>query len=499
MLKSISASFISIRNAHYYRSRLLIPNFNKDLADKTKSKTKVHKDHETTSISHSILENNGFIADSGSGFSISLPLGKRVLNKLTNVIRDEMNKIEGQEIEMPSLSDLSLWSLTGRNELMGNELFRLKDRHGKELCLCPTHEEIVTNLVSKYSKSISAHCLGENKSLRLYQITRKYRDESRPKHGLLRSREFLMKDMYSFHTSESCVEKTYSDVCKAYETIFERLDLNYKKAVASVGSMGGKRSHEYHVESPIGEDKIYVCQNCNNSISADLIPDLENKKLDQKTLCNLIGCCDASSLKEEDLNKNIEFKKCIEIGHTFILGDRYTNIFPIDLDKKEKVIMGCYGIGVSRLIQACVESNHVDKHYPNWPVDIAPFSIAIIPAKDGSKEEEKSRKLVKYFNEMFDNSIFRDDVLVDDRTWLTIGSRLIDSKLIGVPYVLVLGKSIHDEQVEIIINSDMMRNVLGKDKLNCHTRETAIVLKQLNNDYNYMKKQRKLSNYFKLN
>ena len=118
---------------------------------------------------------------------------------------------------MPALCDLSLWDLTGRNELMGSELFRLKDRHEKKLCLCPTHEEIVTNLVSKYSKLLSSYCF--NDSLRLYQITRKYRDESRPKHGLLRSREFLMKDLYTFHINNACAEKTYENVCKAYETV----------------------------------------------------------------------------------------------------------------------------------------------------------------------------------------------------------------------------------------------------------------------------------------
>lgn len=500
---NLRINLASSRNAHYYRSRLLIPNFNKDLSNKSKSskqENKVLKESETSSVSHSILENNGFISDSGTGFTTHLPLGKRVLNKLTNVVRDEMNKIEGQEIEMPSLSDLSMWSLTGRNELMGSELFRLKDRRDKELCLCPTHEEVVTNLVSKYSKSISTQCLGNNKSLRLYQITRKYRDESRPKHGLLRSREFLMKDMYTFHTSDSCVEQTYSEVCKAYETIFDRLSLSYKKAVASVGSMGGKRSHEYHVESPIGEDKIYVCENCNSALSTDLVDAESQKSMDQRSLCKLLTCCDETSLKHADLNRKLEQKKCIEIGHTFILGDRYTKFFPIDLDKKNtNVAMGCYGIGVSRLMQACVESSHVDKHYPNWPLEIAPFQIVIVPAKDGSKEEEKSQKLVKYFNEMFDNSVFKDDVLVDDRTWMTIGSRLIDCKLIGVPYVLVLGKSINDEQVEIIINSESMRSAFGKDKVICHTRETAVVLKQLNNDYLYMKKDKKLFDYFKNN
>ncbi|CAF0894463.1 unnamed protein product [Brachionus calyciflorus] len=495
--KSINLSFC--RSIHFNRSSLLIPSFNQEVTKLKSDAKKQLKDNETSSVSHAILENNGFISDSGSGLTTHLPLGKRVLNKLINLIRSEMNKIQGQEIEMPSLSDLNLWTLTGRNELMGSELFRLKDRKDKELCLCPTHEEIVTNLVSKYSKSISSECIGDQKSLRLYQITRKYRDESRPKHGLLRSREFLMKDMYTFHTSEESVEQTYNDVCKAYETIFDRLNLEYKKATASCGSMGGKLSHEYHVQASVGEDKIFTCKNCSKSISIDLISEENQKNLKQNELCSVINCSNELNLNEKNSSKVIKYEKCIEIGHTFVLGDRYTKFFKVNLEKSSNVVMGCYGIGVSRLMQACVESNNINNIYPNWPIDIAPFQIAVIPAKIGSKEEEKSQILVKYLTDMFDGSVFKDDVLVDDRNWMTIGSRLIDCKLIGVPISVVLGKCIHDEQVEIVINSESLKEVLGKDKLNCHTRETAIVLKQLINDYSYMKKDKKLFNYFKNN
>lgn len=473
------------RNVHFNRSSLLVPIYKIN-------KTKIEpKENETNSISHAILEKNGFISESGPGLTTFLPLGKRVLNKTINLIREEMNKIDGQEIEMSSMSDLALWSMTGRDTLIGQELFRLRDRKDKEYCLCPTHEEIVTALVSKYSKSISSHCIGDNKSLRLYQIGKKYRDESRPKHGLLRSREFYMKDMYTFHTNEKSVEQTYDDVCRSYEAIFEKLNLNYKKAKASVGSMGGKRSHEYHVNASVGEDKIFTCKKCSQSISIDLIDAEKHQNFDQKSLCQVIECG-----RKLDQNEKVEFEKCIEIGHTFILGDRYTKYFKIDLEKNS-VMMGCYGIGVSRLLQACVESNNVEQNYPNWPLDIAPFTVAIIPAKAGSREDEKSQILVKYLTNMLDSSVFKDDVLVDDRNWMTIGSRQIDTKLIGVPFSLVLGKCIHDEQVEIEINSDTIKNTLGKSKINCHSRETAIVLKQLVNDYYYMKRDNKLFNYFK--
>jgi prolyl-tRNA synthetase len=161
--------------------------------------------------------------------------------------------------------------------------------------------------------------------------------------------------------------------------------------------------------------------------------------------------------------------------------------------------MGCYGIGISRLVQSCIEVNHIDKLYPNWPLEIVPFQVAIIPSKKGSKEEEKSNVLVEYLCDMLDKNVhFKDDVLVDDRQHMTIGSRLIDAKLIGIPYCVVLGRSIHEEQVEICLMSPSIQKAAGdKQKIMCHTRELAHVLKQLNDDYFYVKKQNKLNEYFK--
>jgi prolyl-tRNA synthetase len=207
VLQKVSANLNQhLKCVHTLRSNFLIPVYNM-----THGQAKTHHEGETQSVSHSILLENGFITDStAAGFLTALPLGKRVLNKLTELVRFEMSRIGGQEIEMPTLCDLKLWKKTGRAELMGSELFTLKDRKQKEMCLCPTHEEILTSLVSDFSKKLPMHCLDANNSLRLYQITRKYRDESRPKHGLLRTREFLMKDMYTFHTTEQCVKKTYS-------------------------------------------------------------------------------------------------------------------------------------------------------------------------------------------------------------------------------------------------------------------------------------------------
>jgi prolyl-tRNA synthetase len=306
-----------------------------------------------------------------------------------------------------------------------------------------------------------------------------------------------MKDMYTFHLNDECVEKTYSQVCKAYEIIFDQLDLKYFKATASCGSMGGKQSHEYHIESEIGEDKIFTCNKCNKSISIDLVEDNKNGKIKQNDLCKIIAC------GNDDTNDNLQqHKKCIEIGHTFILGDRYTKSFPIHTNQQQhqqgNIKMGCYGIGVSRLMQSCIETSNNNGPYPDWPIHIAPFQLAILPAKDGSKHEQKSKQLVPYLCDMLDNlnSSFKDDILLDDRTWMSIGSRIIDTKLLGIPFLITLGKQIDDENIEIVINSPRVSKLLNKDKIMCHSRETAHVLKQLINDYLYTKKQSKIANYF---
>lgn len=460
-----SFSLQNTRSIHYLRSQLFIPNTN--IQEK---KTKTEEKLQSTLL----LERNGFISDSGAGGLITyLPLGKRVLVKLISIIREEMNRVGGQEIDMPCLADLKLWDKTNRNELMGSELFRLKDRKERQLCLCPTHEEIVTSLVSKFSKSLNASCLGDNQVLSLYQITRKFRDESHPKHGLLRAREFLMKDMYSFHLSEDTVRPYYDKICDAYENVFKKLNLNYIKAQASVGAMGGSMSHEFHIESKSGEDKVFQCPTCNKGLSKDLV-EADSTIISQSTLCEKLSCS-----HQDNKNSKIEAKTCIEIGHTFVLGNRYTKVFPIETSQtkgKNDITMGCYGIGVSRLIQACVDSRHQENLYPNWPAKIAPFKVTIIPPKKGSKEELKSSQILKkLLNGLSKEILLNDDVLVDDRVSISIGSRIIDAKLIGSSFSIILGKVIYDNKVEIILNTT-------GESIICNLDEVCSIIKNyLNN------------------
>lgn len=474
MTKNLKKRFVlnctQLRTYHYLRSQLFLPSSIE--LEKAKSKESANK-----SISNLILEKNGFLDDSAPGLVTFLPLGKRVLNKMINIIRDEMNRIGGQEISMPSLSDLNLWKQTGRDEIIGNELFKLKDRKDRSLCLCPTHEEIVTSLVSKYSKMLNSKCLGESQALLLYQITPKFRDEPHPKHGLLRAREFLMKDMYTFHLSEECAQKTYDKVCKAYEAVFNRIDLNFIRVAASSGAMGGSMSHEYHIQSVIGEDTVFQCKKCSKAISNDLI----NEKND-KNICNIIKCGNSNT---DDVTS--DKKTCIEIGHTFILGDRYTKIFPINSkksNKDERVVMGCYGIGVSRVIQACIESKQEDNLYPNWPLEIAPYQIMIIPPKKGSKEEKLSDDVLKTLITSFEADVnFKDEIIVDDRNTSSIGSRIIDAKLIGTSYIIVLGRLINENKIEIIINSSSIKNVINKTSIECSIQDAVKTIKEFNSLY----------------
>ena len=462
---------IPSRRIHYLRSKLFIPNFVQIEKENPKGT------NTSKSISSIIMEKNGFISGSKtSGLTTFLPLGKRVLNKITEIIREEMNKIGGQEISMPCLSDLSLWKKTQRDEIIGNELFKLEDRKKRQLCLCPTHEEIVTSLVANYSKSLNSKIFGEHQALSLYQITTKYRDEPQPKHGLLRGREFLMKDMYSFHLSDQCARNTYENVCKGYESILNRLDLKYIKVQASTGAMGGTMSHEYQVESPIGEDTIFECKECGKAVSNDMI---DPNKGNIENMCDIFKC-------DNRKGTSVLKKTSIEVGHAFILGDRYTKVFPFS--SHEHVLMGCYGIGVSRLIQACVEFNQQNERYPNWPMQIAPFQVIIIPPKNGSKEEANGNVCVNKLLEEFSGQIsFKDDILVDDRTDMSIGSRLIDAKLVGSRYIIVLGKLLNQNKVEIIINSKSIENVIKKESFVCSINDVLKTIIKFDHLYNKAK------------
>jgi prolyl-tRNA synthetase len=263
-----------------------------------------------------------------------------------------------------------------------------------------------------------------NFPLRLYQITSKFRDEMKPRFGLIRAKEFLMKDMYTFDLDLNAAKTTYEQVNEQYSKFFEHLKIPYHKITADTGVMGGKISHEYHILAPIGEDQIVRCPSCAKVV---------NKELCQEdgSICEK---CDKSSLERH---------QGIEIAHTFILEDKYSKALSATyLDKTGKpavLQMGCYGIGVTRLLSASIE-NLSSESGIRWPEKLAPFRVCIIPPKEGSKEESAVKHLTEVVHGLLEaNETLKDDVVVDDRLNMTIGKRMKEAQKLGIPFIVVIG------------------------------------------------------------
>jgi len=360
-----------------------------------------------------------FIDQLAAGVYSFLPLGWRVHQKIENIIREEMDNLGGQELFLPTLIPQSLWQETGRWQTIDPPLFRVKDRHQKEYGLGPTHEEVITDLARKRIHSY------QDLPLYLYQIQNKFRNEMRATGGLLRVREFMMKDLYSFHPSEKEAIGFYEKAKKAYLRIFKRCDLEVVVVEAESGSIGGSLSHEFMLLAETGEDKIVTCSKC------DYGANLEK----------------AGQIKECPLCQGkLEEKSCIEVGHTFYLGTKYSQAMAArftDQNGREKpVVMGCYGIGLGRLMAAIVEAFH-DNQGIIWPVAVAPYQIHLI-ALESKKEIEKVAE-----------QIYRDcqkagqEVLYDDRD-KSPGEKFAEADLIGIPLRLVVSqKSVARDSVEI--------------------------------------------------
>ncbi|NWQ85609.1 SYPM protein, partial [Burhinus bistriatus] len=314
---------------------------------------------------------------------------------------------------------------SGRWEQMGPELFRLADRHGKGYCLGPTHEEAVTELVAAHS-NLSYKQL----PLRLYQVTRKFRDEPKPRFGLLRSREFYMKDMYTFDASEEAARQTYDLVCDAYRRLFDRLSLPFVKVRAATGSIGGTMSHEFQLPADVGEDRLVLCPDGHFAANVETLNG-------EQTSCPTCG-------------KKLTQTRGIEVGHTFYLGTKYSSVsnavFYSPENKPQLAEMGCYGLGVSRILAASIEVLSTEDSI-RWPSLIAPYQLCFIPPKKGSKEEEEGAVLLE---RVYDNLAevlphLASDSVLDDRTQLTIGKRLKDANKLGYPYVVIAGKRVCED------------------------------------------------------
>ncbi|CAH1642528.1 unnamed protein product [Spodoptera littoralis] len=371
------------------------------------------KNTEITCKSQKLLLECGLIRPTGPGLFTILPLARRALDKLENLIKSCIEAAGGQRMAVPSLTPATLWDKTGRLQEIGPELIKMEDRHGKKYLLAPTHEEAIADLLADVGP-LSYKQL----PLLLYQISNKYRDEARPKHGLLRAREFSMMDAYGLHEHEHCARDTYSALTDAYHTLFRTLQLPVHRVEAPSGDMGGPLSHEWQLPAPAGEDAVTVCAAC-------------ARALPQGGACRTCGG-DTAEVHS------------IEVGHTFLLGSKYSAALAAHCTPSSgppaPLYMSCYGIGITRLLSASIEALSSDKCL-RWPDAIAPYSICIIGPKEGSREWETHG--IASISQLYETlePARPGDVIVDDRHHLTIGKRLMMADRMGYPYIIVMGKA----------------------------------------------------------
>lgn len=377
---------------------------------------------EAEAISHILMLRAGFVRQLASGLYIYLPLAMRVIEKINRIIREEMDAIGAQEISMPALHPADIWQQTGRWDEIGDEMFRLKDRGNRDMCLGMTHEEIITWLASIEIRSY------RDLPQIWYQIQTKFRDEARPKSGILRTREFIMKDSYSFDKDEDGLEESYQKHADAYQRIFKRCGLKFYKVDSDPGMMGGATAHEFMAPSPAGEDTIVLCSKCGYAANVELAL---SKSGDSCSKCG-------AELTDEHV---------IEIGNIFKLGIKYSEplkaMFLDENGKEIPVIMGSYGIGPARIAAAAVEQNH-DKDGMIWPASIAPFDVEVVPLAIDDKEVSGTSE---HIYEQLNSSGIR--VLIDDRDERP-GVKFKDADLIGIPWQIVVGKKgLKDGVVEL--------------------------------------------------
>ncbi len=374
---------------------------------------------EAESTSHQLLLRAGLIRPLLAGVYSYLPLGLRVLNNIQGIIRQEMNSCGAQELLLPVLQPLELWIKSGRDKVIGDVMIKFVDRRGRNICLGPTHEEVITDLVKNHVASY------RQLPLVLYQIQTKFRDEIRPRFGLVRACEFIMKDAYSFDRDGEGLNKNYKAMYDAYQRIFKRCGLNLLTTEADPGIMGGSVSHEFMAPAPDGEDVVLLCPHCKAA---------KTFKEGDKEDCVKCGA------KLDRIN-------CIETGHIFQLGTKYSASLGanfLDTNGKLKpIIMGCYGIGVSRLISSIIEQSH-DAAGIIWPKEITPYKVIVIALDITDNKIKKAAGDI--YKELEENGI---DTLLDDRDERA-GVKFKDADLIGIPVSIIIGqKSLSQNKIEI--------------------------------------------------
>ncbi len=365
--------------------------------------------------SHQLMLRAGLIKKLASGLFSWMPIGLKVLRKIEHIVREEMDRSGAYEVSMPAIQPADLWQETGRWEAYGNLLLKMEDRQGRLFCFGPTHEEVITDIVRNELKTY------RQMPVNFYQIQTKFRDEIRPRFGVMRAREFLMKDAYSFHLDQPSLDLEYENMGTTYNTIFTRLGLDFRKVRADSGEIGGSVSHEYHVLADSGEDEIGYCDEEDYAANVEMI--------EGNTAPN---------------GGKLSFTRGIEVGHIFQLGDKYSKSMNCTVlnDKGDSIypLMGCYGIGISRIMASSIEQNH-DESGIIWPEPLAPFQIIIV-ALNKNTEDTTLTKSRKIYHQLLESGY---EVLLDDRNERA-GVKFADADLLGIPKRLIVSERGLDNQ-----------------------------------------------------
>jgi prolyl-tRNA synthetase len=375
-------------------------------------------------LSHKLMIKAGMIKQSSAGIYSWLPLGLKVLKNIEEIVREEQNNAGANEMLMPTIQSADLWIKSGRYDEYGKEMLRIKDRSGREMLYGPTNEELITDIFQTYVTSYKE--LPKN----LYHIQWKFRDEVRPRFGVMRGREFLMKDNYSFDLSEEAAKISYNKMFKAYIKTFLRMGLTPISLRAETGPIGGNLSHEFQILANTGESTLYYDKE---------LESLDPESLDPDKLQSYYAAVDdqhdefSCPIRKEDL----KISKGIEVGHIFYFGTKYSeklNAYVQDQNgKRVAVHMGSYGIGISRLVGALIEANHDDKGI-KWPKSVAPFKLSIVNLM--TDDQNCNTKSLEYYSHFMNENI---ETLYDDRN-CSIGKKLSDNDLIGTPIQIIIGK-----------------------------------------------------------
>lgn len=391
--------------------------------------------------SHALMVRGGYLKYVANGiFSSYMPL-KRVTGKIERIIREEMDAIDGQEVQFPVVMPASLWQESGRYESIGRELVRFHDRSGSPLVLGMTHEEAAVQFVRDYGQSYTKY------PFMVYQIQTKFRDEARPRAGLIRVREFVMKDAYSFHTSQADLEAYYAKCHKAYERIYARAGLQEVISVASdSGMMGGNISHEFMLLTAIGEDSVVICKECDYRANMEAAERAVcSKRKDVPAKIQEGGICPRCG------KAAITVSRGIEVGNIFQLGTRYTrsmHMTYIDSDGETRYpVMGCYGIGIGRLAASICEARH-DDYGPIWPLAVAPWQVHLcaVRADDAG--------IRAYADKLYDELQRRGvEVIYDDRR-VSAGVMFSDADLLGVPFRAIVSPGNRKRNIVEIVSRD---------------------------------------------